>query len=239
MVDVPLVSQLQATLGLQMVSADNQILRSVKSRQSYRRYLERALGVERGLNVMLNNFTFNWDVASRSKLILLSTDLLALGASVEEILALPVCTAMRDVRDPVDAHCWLFVVERVSTAHWAAYHQLDSVTRELAASYLNAMLSRRGWEQISAAFDRFSVDDQVLEQLVASTDKAMREHYAWFAEEDDSSAIVRSRLARGSENVTSLLDSEAVPIVPPTKPTTATSAAPLPVANDSSDVVTK
>ena len=136
MATASLANQVLAALALQTASADHQILRAAKSRQSYRRYLERALGIERALEAMLANFTFDWDVASRSKLLLLSGDLLALGASVEEILGLPSCTAMQHVQDPIDAHCWLFVAERVSTAHWAAYHQLDTLSRELAASYL-------------------------------------------------------------------------------------------------------
>lgn len=227
----PLASRLQAALGLQAASADHQILRAARSRHSYRRYLERALGVERGLDVMLTNFTFDWDVTSRSKLLLLSGDLLALGASVEEILALPTCTAMQHVRDPLEAHCWLFVVERVSTAHWAAFHELDTVTRELAASYLRTLLSRRGWDQVCGAFDRFSADDQVLDQLIATGDKAMRGHYSWFAEEQGGDNILFDRperahgqsvaqrairVARGSDNLSFPLEPEAVHIVPAT-----------------------
>lgn len=207
MVHATLVTQLQAAVGLQTASADHQVLRGTKSRQSYRRYLERALGFERGLEVMLTNFTFDWDIASRSKLLLLSGDLLALGASVEDILALPTCTAMQHVRDPLEAHCWLFVVERVSDAHRAAYHQLDTVTRELAASYLRAMLSRRGWDQVYGAFGRFAADDAVvLEQLIASTGTAMREHYDWFSEQPGAQPSVR--LARGSDNLDQPLQRE-------------------------------
>jgi hypothetical protein len=186
------------------------------------------LGVERGLEVMLTNFTFDWDITSRSKLLLISGDLLALGASVEEILALPTCAAVQQVRDPLEAHCWLFVVERVSNAHWAAYHQLDSVTREIGASYLRTMLTRRGWEQVCGAIERFSADEPLFEQLVANTDKAMREHYTWFAGEDDhvaraghaheEHAARRSvRFGRGSDNLPCPVERDAIPIVPATK----------------------
>jgi heme oxygenase len=207
----PLASQVLAALALQSASADHQVLRGAKSRQSYRRYLERALGIERGLEAMLANITFDWDVASRSKLLLLSGDLLALGASVEEILALPSCTAMQHVQDPIEAHCWLFVAERVSTAHWAAYHQLDTLSRELAASYLRTMLSGQGWDQVCGAFGRFSSDDEVVQLLIANTDKAMRGHYDWFAEQSSA------RIGRGSDNLVVPIEREAVLIVPPTK----------------------
>ena len=207
----PLASQVLAALALQSASADHQVLRAAKSRQSYRRYLERALGIERGIEAMLANITFDWDVTSRSKLLLLSGDLLALGASVEEILALPSCTAMQNVQDPIDAHCWLIVAERVSTAHWAAYHQLDTLSRELAASYLRTMLSRQGWDQVCGALDRFSHDDEVVQLLIASTDKAMRGHYDWFAEQSPA------RIGRGSDNLVVPVEREGVLIVPPTK----------------------
>ena len=169
------------------------------------------MGIERGLESMVANLTFDWDVHGRSKLTLISGDLLALGSTVEEILSLPTCTAMQEVRDPVEAHCWLFVVERVSTAHWAAYHQLDNAVREIAASYLGSVLAGRSWNQVCEAFDRFSVDARVLEQLVTSTEHAMREHYEWIAAPDSiaASAHAAPRMQMQTSNNSKALDEKA------------------------------
>lgn len=177
------MKHLDAATGLYASQADQQVVRAIRSRESYRSYLERALGFERGLeSALARAATFDFDVTARAKSPLIAADLVALGASTDEILKLPICDVAGDLHDSIDGLAWLYVAERASFAHALAAHHVKASMATNSTTYFDALLARTAWEHVLVALRRVDGDASAVEQLIASAVNAFRAQRVWFGD---------------------------------------------------------
>jgi heme oxygenase len=145
----------------------------------YRRFLARILGWERGLEIALTRVSL-W--ADRAKSRIIADDLLALGMTAEEVVAIPTCMdAVNAVTDATSTLGWLFAAEGVSFAHGMARHQLADSVRKHATAYFDSLQTRTTWLEVLRSIDEVCDEELASEQVITSATFGCRSKRAWLA----------------------------------------------------------
>lgn len=109
------------------------------------------------------------DLRGRSRSMLITQDLLALGRTEDEVKAVP-CYAFAPFQDPAEALAWIYAVERPTLIHGEICDRLTSRFGDLwrATSYLNAFESKTSKRraELGIVLDRLCVSDTICKRVI-------------------------------------------------------------------------
>src|SRR5688500_3015412 len=171
MVERRFVGHLDAATRIYQTSADAQLIRACASLATYRDYLAKAHGFERGIERALGAVGVDCEglVSPRSEAV--DADLRALGMRSAEVVTLPVC----DIGEPLDRMGqiigWLFASMRAAYGRGLALSELERAqpfARRQAATYLELAATKRRTERLADVLEKIGSDDAVGAIVIAS-----------------------------------------------------------------------
>ena len=178
---------------------DRYLFRPQVTADGYRAYLARVYSflvpVEAALN-QAPGLDEIIDVQARAKSALVVHDLLALGMTMDEVNALPLCIAMPALRGPAAALGWMYVIERPLLASAVLRGHLSTflgAEMALASAYLSCYSGQVGamWRELGEAMDRVAYNRALADRIVMSAHEAFRMQRRFRRGEDPSEPTIR------------------------------------------------
>jgi heme oxygenase len=185
MADPRFVGHLHTATAVFHAVADADLIQACRSVTGYRDYLVRSYGFEVGVEAALAatpGVSDQIDLAARSRIAALRSDLETLGFEPPEVDEIPRWTQRSHFDEPVEALGWMFVLDRRTVAPGIAARELgrDRPMIGKAMAYFTKLVARPTWSQLVSALEHVEADPRASIRLLDAASEGFRVRRAWF-----------------------------------------------------------